>query len=208
MPEEAFRARRGVAIHPTAEVHATARIGAGTKVWRNAQIREGARIGRECVIGKDVYVGADVRVGSRVKIQNAALVYEGSALADEVFVGPQVCIANDRRPRAATPDGALRVAADWKLEGVRLDRGASVGAQSVLVPPITVGRHAMVGAGSVVTRDVRPFELVAGSPARHIGWVCVCGERLPDGTGRIRCGACGLAYILGLTGPRLLRTRA
>ena len=187
-------------IHPAAEVHPSARIGAGTNVWRNAQIREDARVGRECVVGKDAYIGAAVRVGSRVKIQNGALVYEGSVVADEVFIGPQVCLANDRRPRAATADGSLRTAADWKMEGVRLALGASVGAQSVLVPPLLVGRHAMVGAGSVVIRDVRPFELVAGSPARHVGWVCRCGERLADAPGRVRCSACGLGYVIGPRG--------
>jgi acetyltransferase-like isoleucine patch superfamily enzyme len=149
-----------------------------------------------------VYIGVGVRVGSRVKIQNGALVYEGSVVADEVFIGPQVCLANDRRPRATTVRGALRTEADWTMEGVRLDRGASVGAQSVLVPPLVVGRHAMVGAGSVVTRDVRPFELVVGSPARHLGWVCSCGERLADAPGRARCAACGLAYVVGPRGVR------
>ena len=193
--------RSGVQVHPSAEVHDTARVGAGTKVWRNAQIREGARVGRNCVVGKDVYLGAGVRVGSRVKIENAALVFEGSVVADEVFIGPQACLANDRHPRAATTTGALRTAADWKLEGVRLERGASVGAQSVLVPPLVVGRHAMVGAGSVVTHDVRPFELVAGSPARHLGWVCACGERLA-GSGGVRCASCRLTYEIGPKGVR------
>jgi acetyltransferase-like isoleucine patch superfamily enzyme len=197
-----------VVIHPAAEVHARARIGAGTRIWRNAQIREDARVGRECVVGKDVYIGARVRVGSRVKIQNGALVYEGSVVADEVFIGPQVCLANDRRPRAATIAGDLRTAADWKMEGVRLERGASVGAQSVLVPPLRIGRHAMVGAGSVVIREVRAFELVAGSPARHIGWVCRCGERLPDAHGRAHCRACGLVYVVGTRGVRSLAQRS
>lgn len=205
MSDTGVRGRRGVHIHPTAEVDVSARIGAGTKVWRNAQVREGARVGGESVIGKDVYIGANVHVGSRVKIQNAALVYEGSHVADEVFIGPQVCVANDRRPRATTARGALRTTADWKREGVRLERGASVGAQSVLVPPLTVGRHAMVGAGSVVTRDVRPFELVAGSPARHMGWVCRCGERLGDAPGPTACAACGLRYVIGRTGARRSR---
>jgi acetyltransferase-like isoleucine patch superfamily enzyme len=202
MPEPIARSRPGVVIHATAEVHPSARVGSGTKVWRNAQIREDARVGRDCVVGKDVYVGAQVRVGSRVKIQNGALVYEGSVVADEVFIGPQVCLANDRRPRATTIRGTLRTAADWTLEGVRLERGASVGAQSVIVPPVTVGRFAMVGAGSVVTRDVRPFELVAGSPARHAGWVCRCGARLPDAPGRTRCRECGLSYVIGPRGVR------
>lgn len=197
--------RRSVLIHPAAEVHASARIGAGTKVWRNAQIREDARVGRECVVGKDVYIGAQVRVGSRVKIQNGALVYEGSVVADEVFIGPQVCLANDRRPRATTTKGELREPADWKMEGVRLELGASIGAQSVLVPPLVVGRHAMVGAGSVVIREVRPFELVAGAPARHIGWVCRCGERLSGAVGPARCAACGLRYVIG---PRGIRAAA
>lgn len=207
MVDRAIRERPGVHIHAAAEVHATARIGRGTTVWRNAQVREGARIGRECVVGKDVYIGADVHVGSFVKIQNAALVYEGAAVGDEVFIGPQVCLANDRRPRSTTSRGTLRTTADWKLEGVRLARGASVGAQSVLVPPLRVGRHAMIGAGSVVTRDVRPFELVAGTPARHLGWVCRCGERLADAPGRVECAACGLAYVVGRGGPRPVSRR-
>lgn len=205
MPKATKATRRDVFIHPFAEVHPSARLGPGTKVWRNAQVREGARLGRECVVSKDVYVGADVRVGSRVKIQNAALVYEGSVVADEVFIGPQVCLANDRRPRSTTVRGTLRTGDEWKLEGVRLERGASVGARSVVVPPITIGRFAMVGAGSVVTRDVKAFELVVGVPAKHVGWVSRCGARLPDTVGRTKCRECGLAYVIGPRGVRLGR---
>lgn len=183
----------GVFVHPTAEVSPAAKIGEGTRVWHQAQVREGAVIGRECIIGKGVYVGAGVRVGNRVKIQNYALVYEGVTLEDGVFVGPHACFTNDLRPRAINPDGSLQRAEDWDIIPTHVERGASIGANSTIIAGVRIGEWAMVGAGAVVTHDVPPHALVVGSPARIIGHVCYCGERLNvDESGEIgMCTKCG-----------------
>lgn len=174
-------------IDPSADVDDDADVGEGTFVWHLAQIRERARVGRACVIGRGAYLGPGVVVGDRCKIQNHALIYEPAALADGVFIGPAVVFTNDSFPRAVTPDGRLKDGEDWDAVAVTVLEGASVGARSVCIAPVTIGRWALVAAGSVVTRDVPDFALVAGVPARRIGWVGRAGVPLaaePDGTWR------------------------
>lgn len=182
-------------VQDSADVDDRARIGARTLVWHLAQIREHAEVGEDCVIGRGAYVGPGVRIGSRCKIQNHALVYEPAVVEDGAFIGPAVVFTNDYFPRAVTPDGALKSADDWTAVGVTVREGASIGARAVCIAPVTVGRWAMVAAGAVVTRDVPDFALVAGVPARRVGWVGKSGTPLEDaGGGRWTCPSTGTTY--------------
>jgi acetyltransferase-like isoleucine patch superfamily enzyme len=188
--------RADVRVHPTAEVSPAAAIDPGTSIWNQAQVREGARIGRDCIVGKNVYVDAGVVIGDRVKIQNNVSLFHGVTVEDGVFIGPHVCFTNDRIPRAVNVDGSLKSDADWEVSPTLVRRGAALGANSTILPGVTIGRWAMVGSGSVVTRDVADHELVAGNPARRLGSACPCGQPLrdsPDGAHFAgpcpRCGA-------------------
>lgn len=167
-----------VKIHPTAEVSDKAKIGEGTSIWHQAQVRDGAVIGEDCIVGKGVYVGADVKIGNRVKIQNYCLVYEGLTLEDGVMVGPNVVFTNDMLPRAINPDGTLKSGHDWELTPTLVKHGAGLGANSTIRCGVTIGRWALVGAGSVVTRDVPDYGLVYGNPARLHAFVDPYGEKL------------------------------
>jgi UDP-2-acetamido-3-amino-2,3-dideoxy-glucuronate N-acetyltransferase len=170
--------KENAVIHSTAEVSPKAQIGFGTRVWNFAQIREGVVIGQNCIIGKDAYVDFDVKIGDNVKIQNSALIYHGVTLEDGVFIGPQVCLTNDRHPRAITSDGQLKGNDDWIVGPILVKYGASLGAGSLILPNVTIGRFALVGAGAVVTRDVPDHALVVGNPARRVGYVCHCGRKM------------------------------
>jgi UDP-2-acetamido-3-amino-2,3-dideoxy-glucuronate N-acetyltransferase len=194
-----------VYIHPTAEVHPSARIGEGTKIWSHAQVREDVEIGSECIVGRNVYVDFGVTIGSRVKIQNNVSVYHGVTLEDGVFIGPHVCFTNDFVPRAITPDGRLKGAEDWEVTPIHVGYGASLGANSTIVPGVTIGAFALVGSGAVVTRDVPDQGLVYGNPARLHGYVCRCGRKLiemrqtPEGL-RGTCPSCQTDYTVQQTG--------
>ena len=171
---------RPARIHPTADVASSATIGPGTSIWNQAQVREDARIGSDCVVGKNAYVDAGVVIGDRVKIQNNVSLYHGVAVEDGVFIGPHVCFTNDKVPRAINRDGSLKADADWEVSPTLVRFGAALGANSTILPGVTIGRWAMVGSGSVVTHDVADHELVVGNPARRIGSACTCGEPLRD----------------------------
>ncbi len=170
-------------IHPTADLEADVTVGPRSSIWHRAQVRIGATIGAECIIGRDAFIDEGVTLGDRVKVQNLALVYHGVTVEDGVFIGPNAILTNDRYPRAITADGALARADDWTVSPITLRTGCSIGAGAVVVAGVDVGRFATVGAGSVVTRTVPDHALVAGSPARRIGWVCGCGQRLVDTAG-------------------------
>ena len=200
-----------VQIHPTAHVSPLAQIGTGTRIWHQAQVREGVQIGRCCIIAKDVYIDTDVVIGNHVKIQNGASIYRGVKIEDAVFIGPHACLTNDKLPRAVTPEGKLKTDADWQLGEILVRYGASIGAGAVLLPGITVGRFAMVGAGAVVTKPVVDHGLVVGNPAKLVGFVCACGQelaetahisdvRLQDRTLKVSrhfaCPDCGREYTL------------
>lgn len=167
-------------VHETADLEADVTIGPRTSVWHRAQIRIGARIGADCVIGRDAFIDEGVTLGDRVKVQNLALVYHGVTVEDGVFIGPNAILTNDRYPRAITSTGDLARADDWQVSPIVLRHGCSIGAGAVVVAGVDVGRFATVGAGAVVTRTVADHALVAGSPARRLGWVCDCGQRLTD----------------------------
>ena len=182
--------RANVRIHPTAEVSTEAVIGPGSSVWNQAQVRERARIGAGCVIGKNVYVDFDVVIGDRVKVQNNVSLFHGVTVEDGVFVGPHVCFTNDRVPRAINPDGTPKTDDDWEVSPILVRRGAALGANATILPGVTIGPWAMVGSGSVVTRDVAGYELVAGNPARRLGSACPCGQPLRDVDGAPFAGDC------------------
>lgn len=183
-------------IAPTADVDPRAHVGDGTRVWHLAQVREDAVVGENCILGRGSYVGPGVVVGDNCKLQNYALVYEPAVLEAGVFVGPAVVFTNDVFPRAVNPDGTLKSADDWHAVGVTVRTGASIGARAVCIAPVTIGRWALVAAGSVVRVDVPDFALVAGVPARRIGWVGEAGFPLADeGDGRWRCPQTGALYL-------------
>lgn len=182
-------------IHATAEIEPGALVGPGTAVWQYAHVRHSAVIGAECTIGRGVFVDEDVVLGDRVKVQNHALLYRPAWIGAGVFVGPAVVLTNDVRPRAVTLDGARKDVDDWTATGCVLDDGCSLGARSVLLPGVRVGRWAMVAAGAVVTRDVPAHALVVGAPARPRGWVGRAGHTLDDlGDGCFRCPVTGETF--------------
>lgn len=185
-------------IVESADVAESAVIGEGTTVWHLAQVREDAVIGRGCIIGRGAYIDSGVHLGDHCKVQNLALVYEPAVLGDGVFIGPGVVLTNDHTPRAVNPDGSLKSAADWDPVGVTIEEGAAIGARAVCVAPVRIGAWATVAAGAVVTHDVAPFALVAGVPARRVGWVGRAGVPLVPDTGHPegwwRCPATGSLF--------------
>jgi perosamine synthetase len=174
--------RHPAAAHETAIIEEPAQIGPGTRVWHHAHVRTGAVIGADCVLGKNVFVDAGAVVGDRCKIQNNVSVYDGVTLGSDVLVGPSAVFTNDLRPRAS--------ASDWTVTPTTVHDGASIGANATIICGAVLGRSSMIGAGAVVTHDVAPHELVAGNPARHLGWVCACGELVSREAARpenVRC---------------------
>jgi UDP-2-acetamido-3-amino-2,3-dideoxy-glucuronate N-acetyltransferase len=186
---------RQPSVQDTADVAESATIGPGTKIWHYAQVREDARIGADSIIGRGAYIGSGVVMGDGCKVQNYALVYEPARLGAGVFIGPAVVLTNDHFPRAINADGTPKSASDWEPVGVTIREGASIGASATCVAPVTIGRWALVGAGSVVISDVPDFALVVGSPAKRVGWVGKSGVPLVrDGDHSWRCPQSGEMY--------------
>jgi UDP-2-acetamido-3-amino-2,3-dideoxy-glucuronate N-acetyltransferase len=177
-------------IHASAIVDDGARLGAGTRVWHFAHVCGGARIGAGCSLGQNVFVGNDVKVGDRVKIQNNVSVYDAVTIEDDVFCGPSMVFTNVYNPRAA-------VVRKEQYRRTLVRRGATIGANATIVCGVTIGQYAFIAAGAVVNRDVPPFALMAGVPARQAGWMSRHGERLPLGvaaTGKATCPHTGDVY--------------
>jgi len=175
-------------IDDTAKVASDAEVGAGSMVWRNCQVRSGADIGQDCVLSKDVYIGVDVTIGSGCKIQNGVSVFEGVTLEDDVFCGPHMTFTNDRNIRI-NPD-------TYEPIPTHVEKGAAIGAHATVLPGVTICKYAMVGAQSLVSKDVPPFGLVYGNPSRIQGVVCYCGHKLSDVAGikereEFKCAECG-----------------
>jgi len=176
-------------VHPTAIVEEDVAIGEGTRIWHHAHVRKGAKIGKNCNFGKDVYVDTDVRIGNNVKLENRVSVFHGVTIEDDVFVGPHATFTNDMYPRAFL--------SEWEVVPTLVKKGASIGAGAVIVCGITLGEYSMVAAGAVVTKDVPPFGLVMGVPARLKGFVCYCGHPLKtiveknENSVKYKCDKCG-----------------
>jgi len=173
-------------VHESAYVDDGAVIGAGTKVWHFCHVMSGAVIGARSSLGQNVVVMPRTRIGDNVKIQNNVSIYEGVELEDDVFCGPSMVFTNVVNPRS-------HVSRKHEYRRTLVRRGASIGANATIVCGVTLGEYSFVGAGAVVTKDVLPYALMAGVPARRIGWMCQCGERLPAG-GAGTCAACGTTY--------------
>lgn len=178
-----------VFVHPNGLCESTT-VGDGTRVWAFAHVLPGALVGRDCNVGDHAFIEGGAVVGDRVTVKNAVLVWDGVTVEDDVFLGPNMIFTNDLNPRAH-----VKKARDQFLT-TRVAHGATIGANATIVCGVTIGHHAFVAAGAVVTRNVAPHALVAGVPARAMGWVCTCGERLHE---ELRC-ECGRRFALDATG--------
>lgn len=182
-------------VHESSYIDDNTKIGRGTKVWHFCHVQDKSSIGENCSLGQNVYVGSNVIIGNGVKIQNNVSVYEGVELEDYVFCGPSMVFTNDLTPRSKYPKGPI----GYKKTLIKY--GASIGANATIVCGNTVGRWAMIAAGAVVIKDVNDYALMAGVPARKIGWVCECGYVLKH---NLICSECSREYveINGLLGER------
>jgi UDP-2-acetamido-3-amino-2,3-dideoxy-glucuronate N-acetyltransferase len=185
----------GVFVHASAVIDDDVELGEGTRVWHFVHVSRGARIGRNCVLGQNVFVGANVRLGDGVKVQNNVSIYEGVEVEDDVFLGPSCVFTNVLEPRAFIEKKS-------EFKPTRVGRGASVGANATVLCGHALGAYSLIGAGSVVRKGTRDYEVVVGNPAHSIGWACRCGVRLPTGVGERSCTACGLRYGVDATACR------
>ncbi|MEG0989171.1 MAG: DapH/DapD/GlmU-related protein [Clostridium sp.] len=172
-------------VHKSSYIDEDTTIGAGTKIWHFCHIQEGTVIGDNCSLGQNVNVSNNVKIGKGCKIQNNVSLYEGVELEDYVFCGPSCVFTNDSTPRSKYPKGA----AGYKKTLIKY--GASIGANATIVCGHTIGKWALIGSGAVVTRNVPDYALMLGVPAKQVGWVCECGERLLD---EMQCKNCGRRY--------------
>ncbi|MBN1384074.1 MAG: N-acetyltransferase [Elusimicrobia bacterium] len=175
-------------VHKSSYVGEGVRIGEGTSVWYFCHIAKGAKIGKNCNIGQNVYIDKNVTIGDNVKIQNNVSVYLGVTIEDGAFLGPSCVFTNVKNPRSLYPKKTS------EYSKTNVGKGATIGANATIVCGNTVGRHSFIGAGSVVTKNVPDYALVVGNPARHIGWLCRCGNKISFNKAVSRCKKCGLSY--------------
>lgn len=174
----------------SAIIHPTASIGKRTKIWAYVQIAEHAVVGHGCVIGNGAYIDRYVKIGNRVRIHNKVLLYHGVIVEDDVFIGPGCCLTNDQFPRS----GKTR---NLKGKSWRIKKGASIGANATILPDVTIGKYALVGAGSVVTKNVSDHIVVCGNPASQIGFICSCGViEKSVFADKFKCKSCGKLIVI------------
>ena len=178
-------------IHETADVSKSATIGNDVKIWHHAHVREDVVIGDNCILAEKVYVDKGVVIGNNCKIQNRSSLYHGSVLGNGVFIGPHCVLTNDRYPRAINNDGSVKSDSDWEEGKIMIREGASLGAGVIVLPGVTIGKYALIGAGTVVVRDVPDYGLVYGNRGELRGYVCKCGRKLSVGKlGGENCEEC------------------
>jgi len=178
--------------HKTAEIKKGAKIGKGTKIWQNCQILKGAQIGENCVIGHNCFISSKAKIGNGVKLESNIDVWDLVTLEDFVFVGPSAVFTNDLTPRAKYPKKEYPQYGKWLPTLVKT--GATIGANATILCGITIGKWAIAGAGSVVTKDVPDYAIVVGNPAKIIGWACECGNKLQFKEGKAICKICKRKY--------------
>ena len=179
-------------IHPTAVIDEGAHIGAGSRIWHWTHVCSGASIGSRCSLGQNVYVGSEARIGNNVKIQNNVSIYDLVIIEDDVFCGPSAVFTNVTNPRSA-------VSRKHEYKMTRVSKGATLGANCTIVPGLNIGEYSFIGAGAVVTSDVKPFAIMVGVPARQLGWMSAFGDRIElplEGQGFWICPKTGEEYKL------------
>lgn len=179
--------------HQTAEVSPQAKIGKGTKIWQNSQILANAEIGNDCIVGHNCLISGRAHIGQGVKIESNVDVWDLITLQDHVFVGPSVVFTNDPNPRAKYPKKNYPLYGKWLPTLIK--EGASLGANATIICGITIGKNALVGAGSVISKNIPNYALVVGNPAKQIGWICECGNKIKFKTNKTKCPICRRGYI-------------
>jgi acetyltransferase-like isoleucine patch superfamily enzyme len=184
-----------IRIAQNASVSDAAKLSENASIWDFAQVRENATIGKNTIIGSYAYIDANVQIGNNCKVQNRALIYDPAIIHDGVFIGPGAILTNDKNPRSISSSGEVKSANDWDKVGVEVLQGAAIGSGAICVAPVRIGKWALVGAGAVVTKDVKDYALVVGNPARQIGWVGRAGKQLETVDGQhFKCPILGNEY--------------
>lgn len=179
-------------VHKTAEIQKGAQIGKGTKIWHNCQILKGAQVGENCTIGHNCFIGSKAKLGNGVKLESNIDVWDLVTIEDYVFIGPSAVFTNDKNPRAKYPKKDFPQYGKWLT--ILIKEGATVGANTTILSGLIIGKWAMIGAGAVVTKDVPDYAIVVGNPARFVGWICECGNKIKFEDDMAICQICQRKY--------------